>query len=118
MVTPARIFDMFAFQTSPQAVVFMLQMVNTALQLGHMSGLFLLLCFHILAPAKKLVFQGFIRWIAGHDDRIQRSDGLIGNYQSFGGWEITRKRMQLSPRKSSMSFFAWSFPQTALIVVS
>ena len=30
MATPSCIFDPFAFQTSPQAVVFLLQMVSTA----------------------------------------------------------------------------------------
>ena len=40
---------------------------------------------------KELIFEGLIRWIAGHDDKIRLSDGLIRNYQRFGGWEITWK---------------------------
>ena len=118
MVTPARIFDPFAFLTRPQAVVFLLQIVSMTLKLGHLSGMFLLICLHILMSEKELVFPGLIHWIAGHDDRIRRSGGLIENYQTFGGWEITRKWMQPSPRKLSMSFFAWSFPQTVPIIVS
>ena len=85
MVTPSCIFDPFALQASPQAVVFLLQMVITALQFSHLSGLFLLLCLHILAPSKELIFTGLIGWAAGHDDKIRRSGGLIGNYQSFEG---------------------------------
>ena len=51
-------------------------MVDTTLQLGHLSSLFLLLCLHILALAKELVFQGLIHWVAGHGDRTRRSGGV------------------------------------------
>ena len=64
-------------------IIFLLQMISMALQFGHLFSLFLLLRLHILAPAKELVFEGLIRWVAGHDERIRLSGGLIGNYQSF-----------------------------------
>ena len=46
--------------------------------------MFFLLCFHILTPAKKLIFEGLIHWVVGHGDKTRRSGGVIGNYQSFG----------------------------------
>ena len=89
MATPSCIFDPFAFQTSPQAVVFLLQMVSMALQFGHLSSMFILLCLHILEPVKELVFQGLIHWVAGDGDKTRWSGGAFENYKSFGGWEIT-----------------------------
>ena len=60
-------------------------MISTALSFDHLSGMFVLLLLHILAPAKELVYEGLIRWVAGHDDGIRLSSGLIENYQSFRG---------------------------------
>ena len=37
----------------------------------------------------ELVFQGLIHWVASHGDETRRTGGVIGKYQSFGGWEIT-----------------------------
>ena len=82
-------FDLFAFQTSLQAVIFLLQMVGMVLQFGHLSRLFFLLCLYILMTSKELVFQGLNHWVSGHGDKTQLFGGVIGNYQSFRGWEIT-----------------------------
>ena len=89
MVTPSCIFDSFAFQTRPQAVVFLLQMVSTTLKFGHLSILFLLLYLYILTSSKELVFQGLIHWVACHGNKTRLSRGVIGNNQSYEGWEIT-----------------------------
>ena len=62
MAAPSCIFNPFSFQTSPQEIVFLLQMVSTALQFSHLSGLFLLLCLHILTPAKDWSSRD---WFAG-----------------------------------------------------
>ena len=70
MATPSYIFDPFILSASAQVVVFLLQMISTVLQFVHMSGLFLLLRLHVLAPAKELVLEGRVRWVAGHDDRV------------------------------------------------
>ena len=65
--------------------VFLLQMISTALQFGHLSGMFLLLRLHVLASTKELIFEGRVCWVVGHDDKVRWSGGLIGNCQSFKG---------------------------------
>ena len=63
MAAPSCIFNPISFQTSPQVIVFLLQMVSMALQFSHLSGMFFLLYLHILTPAKELFFQGLVCWI-------------------------------------------------------
>ena len=54
---------------------------------------------------KELIFEGLIRWIAGHDDKIRRLSGLIGNYQSFGGIEDHLKEDATKPSQISDELF-------------
>ena len=70
MATPSCIFTPILFQTSPYAIILLLETVSTVPPFSYLSGLLFLLRFHILTPTKKLVLKGLICWVAGHSDRI------------------------------------------------
>ena len=65
MDAPSCIFTLILFQTSPQAIVLLMQTVSTVPQFSHLSNLLFLLRFHILLPLKKLVLKGLICWVVG-----------------------------------------------------
>ena len=48
-----------------------------------MSGLILLLRLHLLTPAEKLIFNGLVRWVARHSNKLRRSGEMNRNYQNF-----------------------------------
>ena len=86
-------------------------------QLGHLPGLLLLSCLHLLAPKEELVFRGMVCWVARHDSKFRRSGGMFENGKGFGDREITWERVYPSSHVSSLRFLARHFPQTAPIVV-
>ena len=48
-------------------------------QFGHLSGLLLLSCLHLLALEEELVFRGMVCWVVGHDSEFRRSGGMFEN---------------------------------------
>ena len=87
-------------------------------QLGHLPGLLLLSCLHLLAPKEELVFRGMVCWVVGHDSEFQQSGGMFENGQGFRDRVITWERVYPSSRVLPLRFLARRFPQTAPIVVS
>ena len=87
-------------------------------QLGHLPGLLLLSCLHLLPPEEELVFRGMVCWVTRHDSEFQRSGGMFKNGQGFGDREITWERVYPSSSVSPLRFLARRFPQTAPIIVS
>ena len=83
---------------------------SPVVQFGHLSGLLLLFCFHLLAPWEELVFRGLVRWIASHGDEFRLSDGMFGNNQSFGDREVTWERVHPRSRVPPLRFFFSAIP--------
>ena len=41
------------------------------------------LALHLLTPAEKLIFDGLVRWVARHGDKLRRFGVMNKNYQSL-----------------------------------
>ena len=84
---------------------------------SHLSGLLLLLCLHLLAPAEELILDGWVYWVGGHSGKFRRSVGMFENFKGFGDQEVTWERVYPSSHVSPLRFLARCFPQIAPIVV-
>ena len=113
-----RFLSLASLQLGLQALIILPQSVCLFAQLGHLPGLLLLSCLHLLAPEEELVFRGLICWIAGHGGEFRLSNGMFGNGQSFGDREITWERVYPSSLVSHLRFLVRHFPQMAPIIVS